>query len=312
MAPSSDTASNSAQTTAAKPTERPVLVGIDGSDSSLEAASWAGRLAQKLGTSVHLVHSTVTTGSFLADASVVAIRAAATADQYAAAEKVLTLAQQALEHDAPGLAVTTEIVSEPADVALILRSKAAQFAVIGCEDVSPAAALLLGSTSLTLATRAGCPVVAWRGRRAPGSAPVVVGVDGSRAGTAALAGAFAFADAFGAPLTAVHSWTTTMPPDHAALPYLIDWDAVELAEQSVLSDAVGPWAQRYPAVKVSYVVELNKPGRALLDHSEGAQLVVVGTHRGNAISAVLLGSTTLNLLHHSKIPVLVCRSDEAP
>ncbi len=57
-------------------------------------------------------------------------------------------------------------------------------------------------------------------------------------------------------------------------------------------------------------VKIARPGRALLDHLSDAQLVVVATRRSNALSALLLGSTTLNLLHHSPVPVLVCREHE--
>jgi nucleotide-binding universal stress UspA family protein len=58
-----------------------VVVGVDGSAGSVGAARWAGAVANKFGTSVHLVHSSATTGHFIADAAVIAIRAAATADQ---------------------------------------------------------------------------------------------------------------------------------------------------------------------------------------------------------------------------------------
>ena len=42
-----------------------------------------------------------------------------------------------------------------------------------------------------------------------------------------------------------------------------------------------------------------------------AALVVVGTRGRNALAGVLLGSTSLNLLHHSPVPVLVCRAHES-
>ena len=53
-----------------------VVVGVDGSDGSISAARWAGAVANKFGTSLHLVHSLATTGQFIADAAVIAIRAA--------------------------------------------------------------------------------------------------------------------------------------------------------------------------------------------------------------------------------------------
>lgn len=298
----------------AAPQPLPVVVGIDGSETSLHSARWAAHLAHTIGTSLHLVHSEVTAGSFLSDAAVVAIRAAATADQYAAAEKILKMTEETVREHFPDLAITTEVVSEAADVALIRRSRRAQFVVVGSEDVSRTAALLLGSTTLTVATRAECPVVAWRNVASPTNATVLVGVacNASDSDSAALEAAFEYARMFGAPVTAVHAWTTNMPADHAALPYLIDWDQVERSETKALAAAVQPWAARFPDVNVQCVVDLAKPSRALLDRVTNAQLVVVATRRSNALSAALLGSTTLNLLHHSPVPVMVCRAREHP
>lgn len=285
----------------------PVVVGIDGSESSLNAGRWAACLAHALQTSLHLVHSEATAGSFLSDAAVVAIKAAATADQYGAAEKILKMAEETMHQKLPALPITTEIVSEPADVALIRRSRRAQFVVVGSEDISRAAALLLGSTTLTVATRAECPVVAWRDVATPSNANVLVGVGFNASDSAALSSAFNYAKIFGASVIAVHAWTTNMPADHAALPYLIDWDQVERSETKALAAAVQPWAARFPDVDVQCLVDLAKPSRALLDRVANAQLVVVATRRSNALSAALLGSTTLNLLHHSPVPVMVCR-----
>lgn len=290
-------------------TTSPVVVGIDGSEDSIRAARWAAAVAEEFDTSLLLVHSASTTGRFISDSAVVAIRAAAAVDQVAAADKALTMTKERLAEEFAGLIINAQVVEEPADEALVTLSRDAAFVVVGCDDVSPVAAILVGSTSLRVATHARCPVVAWRHREQPDAAPVVVGVDGTHAGTAALAAAFEFADRFGAPVTAVHAWTTALPADEATIPYLIDWDALHAAELAVLADAVKPWSEKYPGVEVETLLAEAKPGRALLDRLSAAQLVVVGNHRANIVSATLLGSTTLNLLHHSGVPVMVCHAE---
>ncbi|MDY6869123.1 MAG: universal stress protein [Actinomycetota bacterium] len=289
----------------------PVVVGIDGSPSSIHAAHWAAAAAEGYGTSLRLVHSTVTTGQFVADAAVVAIRAAAAAERQAAAEKMLGMVKEAVAEHFPRPDIAVEVVGEPAHEALVGLSRDATLVVVGCDLVSPAAAVLMGSTTLRVAQHASCPVVAWRHIRQPGAAPVVVGVDGTPAGTAALAAAFEFADRFGAPVTAVHSWAAGLDADAVAIPYLIDWEALESAEWELLTSALAPWRGRYPGVQVVTLLDDAKPGQALLDRLTGAQLVVVGNHRGTALSAGLLGSTSLNMLHHSRVPVMVCHAPVA-
>lgn len=285
-----------------------VVVGVDGSGGSIDAARWAGAVAKRFGTALHLVHSMSTAGQFIADAAVIAIRAAATADQRESAEKILAVASQAVQEDVADLAITTEVVDEPADKALIALSRTASLVVVGCEDVSPAAALLLGSTSLAVTMHAVCPVVVWRGVAAPDTQSVVVGVDGTAAGAAALAAAFDYADRFNVSVKAVHAWPNTLPANGVTIPILIDQDALETAEWSLLNHAVNEWTALYPNVDVRLFVEPVKPGRALLRHLADAQLVVVGNHRRNALTAALLGSTSLNLLHHSNVPVMVCQA----
>ncbi|MGV0849866.1 universal stress protein, partial [Mycolicibacterium phlei] len=51
----------------------------------------------------------------------------------------------------------------------------------------------------------------------------------------------------------------------------------------------------------------DKPSRALLRHLDGAQLVVVGSRGRGVLAGAVLGSTGLNLLHHSPIPTVICR-----
>jgi len=60
-------------------------------------------------------------------------------------------------------------------------------------------------------------------------------------------------------------------------------------------------------------VETTKPTAALLNQIDvdSAQLVVVGNRGRNALASAVLGSTALNLLHHSTVPVMVCRADGA-
>jgi nucleotide-binding universal stress UspA family protein len=286
----------------------PVVVGIDGSDSAVNAARWAGAVAEKLGAPLHILHALPTLGRNLTD-SAGALLAAMMTYQQDCAEIFLKAAVDSVAAERPGLTVTTASLNQPADGALIEVSGRARLVVLGGKAVTPAAALLVGSTSLSVATHAACPVVAYRGDRPePGDGPIVVGVDGSPAAEHALAAALELADRLGAPLRAVRSMSLHVPAETGVtIPFVIDWEALEAAELTALTETVDKAARRYPDVDAKCFVEVASPAKALMQHGADAQLVVVGTRGRNALAGVLLGSTSLNMLHHSRVPVMICR-----
>ena len=138
------------------------------------------------------------------------------------------------------------------------------------------------------------------------TAPVVVGVDGTHCVAVALDAAFEFADRFAVKLAAVRAWSMRRPAAAVTIPFLIGWDALEAAEWAQLTEVVDRCNQRHPDVYASCFVEPTRPTAALLQHAASAKLVVVGNRGRNVLNSAVLGSTTLNLLHHSTVPVMVC------
>jgi nucleotide-binding universal stress UspA family protein len=98
------------------------------------------------------------------------------------------------------------------------------------------------------------------------------------------------------------------PAAVSELPYLIDWDALEAAQWTYLLSAVEPWSKEYPSVEVTYFLEPHGASQALLRHVADSQLVVVGSRGRNILTGALLGSTSLNLLHHCPVPVMLCHT----
>lgn len=287
----------------------PVVVGIDGSDGALDAARWAGAVAARFGAPLRIVHALPAVGRNLTQTAA-AFTAAMMSYQRDMAEAFLKAADEAVRAENPELSVSTVSFNEPADQVLIDAGADARLVVLGGKKVSPAAALLLGSTALSVATRAACPVVAFRGDKvAPGDGSVVVGVDDSPAAQAALESAFEFADQFGLAVNAVRSLSLAAPAETGVtIPLLIDWDGVESAELADLTETVDVHHKRHPGVDAKCFVEPDSPGKALLKHVAESGLVVVGSRGRNALTGVLLGSTSLNLLHHSPVPVMICRA----
>lgn len=289
--------------------DAPVVVGIDGSDGALGAARWAGAVAARFGAPLRIVHALPSIGRNLTQTAA-ALTAAMMSYQRDMAQAFLKAAEEAVRADHPELSVSTDSFNEPADQVLIEASRQARLVVLGGKTVTPAAALLLGSTALSVATRAECPVVAFRGDRVdPGDGPVIVGVDDSPAAQTALETAFEFADRFGQSVNAVRSLSLTAPAETGVtIPLLIDWDGVESAELMALTETVDVHNKNHPGVDAKCFIEPDSPGKAVLKHVDDSGLVVVGSRGRNALAGVLLGSTSLNLLHHSPVPVMICRA----
>lgn len=289
---------------------RAIVVGIDGSDIALNAARWAGAVASRYEVPLHIVHAMPNLGRNLTEAAA-AIRAAIMSYQADTSQIFLKDAADAVQAEFADLTITTESHRESATEALIDASRTARLIVLGGNEVTGASALLIGSTTLSVATHAHCPVVAWRGTdTAPTDKPVVVGVDGSPPAAAALAAAFEFAERFGVSVKAVRSWSTRLPPGAPSIPFLVDWEGLEAAQLTQLVDEVDSHNQRHPSVSVECYVAPENPGQALLNRAAGAQLVVVGTRGRNPLASTVLGSTSLSMLHHSTVPVMVCRAAE--
>ena len=285
---------------------RPVVVGLDGSDDALSAARWAAALAVRLERPLVLVHAMPNI-----DEALLVLMAPRESDAGAypreLGQSVLDRAADALHADFPTLHLTRTLSHHSREDALRDLSRRAHIVVLACPDMSARRALLVGSTTLSVAARSTCPVIAWRGATLGlNDQPVVVGVDEDRLSRAALETAFELADGLGVGLTAVYAMSARRAPGEVNIPFLVDWEALESEARRHLLEIVAPVAERWAHVPVAYVVEIGRARKVILDHAAGAQLVVVGTRGRGELASALLGSTGLSLLHYSPVPVAIC------
>ncbi|MEV0354150.1 universal stress protein, partial [Nonomuraea sp. NPDC050680] len=118
----------------------------------------------------------------------------------------------------------------------------------------------------------------------------------------ALAYAFRQAQLRGAALRVVHAWQ----PVHvfaSGVPY--DMDDVRNAQHQIVHDRVATFTKEYPQVTVVEDVQPAQPVEVLADASARADLLVVGSHGHGTVGALLLGSVSRGVLHHTRCPVAV-------
>ena len=266
---------------------RAVVVGVDGSRSSLRAVHWAAAEAASRNAPLRIVAA--------CDPGLGGGPARDHAN-WALAEAV-HIAGRAR----PGLPVQRQLGVGSAVPVLDTHARAALLVVVGDRGTGGGAAgRSLGSVPAALGTRVRCPVVVVRGEYLARDAgrPVVVGVDsGSSAGDAALAFAFEAAAARGVAVVAVRTWWEQ----------LLDtaMDAIEAAERVCLAERLAGWCATYPAVPVLPVVQRDLPAHALTQWSRGAQLVVVGYRGRGWPTGLVLGSVSHTLMHRAHCPVAI-------
>lgn len=137
---------------------------------------------------------------------------------------------------------------------------------------------------------------------------VLVGVDGSDGSVRALRWAAAEAEARGAELCAVATYME--PPSSGDLGYKIAWvdqtdwrGETDAKLQQTLLKALG----EDPDVSVQSRVIDGPAAKTLIDLSEQADLLVVGTRGHGGFAGMLLGSVSQHLAAHAHCAVVVVR-----
>ncbi|MFI0505448.1 universal stress protein [Streptomyces albogriseolus] len=272
-----------------------VIVGVDGSSSSLAAADVAAEEARLRGARLRIVHAF-----------------ARPADLDPMIHGVLAETEQRVHERVPGLEITRTVVSGDALTVLGAESRHAVLTVLGRRGRSLFGDLLLGSTAMQLAAHGHGPLMVVRGRPDP-QGPVLLAVDGSPAGNAAASFAFTEAELRGAPLMAMHVWNTWSEPTPYEDPgdplsVVVDLDQLGLRHRRLLEDVMRPWTVAHPEVVVQPRVERGRVRQALLEATREAQLVVAGARGHGGVAGMLLGSVSQALLHHADCPVTVVRA----
>lgn len=285
--------------------ERPVVVGVDGSDASLGAARWAAELAAARALPLTLLHAVPRLEWHFAGAG-------APTEPEGNGDEVLAAAEADVRSAYADLAIRTATAKAAVATALADASQSARMLVVGAGAADHRA---LGGHAVRTVHRAQCPIVVWRApvaKRTGKPLPVVVGVDDSESSSRALAEAFDVARVLHAQLTVAHMWEIDAAVGMGDLggEGNMDWqllDVLETQQRRRMDELVQPLARKYPNAHVVKVFQDISPAKGLTDLSREAQLVVVGSHGRGRLAGSILGSVGQNLIHHAECPVLVVR-----
>jgi nucleotide-binding universal stress UspA family protein len=295
-------------------TDLGIVVGVDGSSSSKSAVRWAAHEARMRNVPLTLVHIVVTPSwgpaPWLLSEAPLPVPAEEDSALEEEGQKIIAEAIR-IAKDSTQDDTVTEIKSElyfsvPVSV-LVNLSKQAQMAVVGCRGQNTLSRVLLGSVSNGLLHHAHCPVAVIHdgasSQARPSNLPVVVGVDGSPASELATEIAFDEASRRGVDLVALHAYRD------ADLPKVLNvqWSGEHPIPPQALADRLTGWLQRYPDVTIHPRIVCDNPARHLLDESESAQLVVVGSRGRGGFAGMLLGSVSTAVAHAANVPVIVAR-----
>jgi nucleotide-binding universal stress UspA family protein len=287
----------------------PVVVGVEGSAAGLGTVGLAAREARLRTAPLRIVHAFGHSAALLPTGA-----ASRRRGLEPLAHGALARAEEEARAVAPGLEITRSVVAGDPREVLEIESRSAALVVLGAPAVSGQAGLPLGSTAAHLAAHGHCPLLVVRGRAAP-AGPVLVAVDGSPAGEAAVEFAFAEAALRGAPLVALHVWNSWS--EHAyegagdpLTSVVSDVEHVRAAEQRLLHETVARGQEPFPQVAVERRLVRSRIRTALIDASATAQLLVAGSSGRGGLAGLLTGSVGHALLRHAHCPVAVVRGEQ--
>jgi nucleotide-binding universal stress UspA family protein len=298
---------------------RRIVVGVDGSEYSLRALRWAVVEAGRHGAELFALTTWTALPPPIASPYVDVNKTVDRQDGASAAEQALqTVVGNAMAGNPP---IVVEIVATEGHPAKLLaeQSRHADLVVVGARGRGGIAGWLLGSVSQELLRHSSCPVAVVRSpdkdevaaaEETPTSewTRVVVGVDGSAYSKSALRWATGEAKTHNAELTVASVWTPppTVDPPYGNIAWGTDLDP-QLQATAILQTTVEEVLGEDPGLAVRREVRGGNPARVLIDLSEGADALVVGSRGHGGFVGMVLGSVSQHVAAHAATTVVVVR-----
>jgi nucleotide-binding universal stress UspA family protein len=264
-----------------------IVIGVDGSESALDATAWAAREAAAHGSDLLIVHAFLWPLLGPVDDT----------DRHSLgsrlhAQAVVSRAADVAQRSAPSVVVRERLDDGWPTVVLRNACRDALLLVVGGYMTGRMHAAVAGSTVLELIGSLDIPIVSVGAAdpaslpEAPADLPVTVGMDVSAASRRATVFAALEARRHRAALRIVHVRST---PEEDAV-------AATLVEET---------RRLYPDVEIEYRSVEGDPADGLVDASGDARLLVVGSRGLGGVAGLLLGSVSQGLLRDAECPLAV-------
>lgn len=137
---------------------------------------------------------------------------------------------------------------------------------------------------------------------------IVVGVDGSPQSVLALRWAGVLAPVMEANIRAVTAWEFDFPVGRLT-PTVPNPDRVA---QNVCSSAVREALGAATSAAVEQVIRRGSATKVLVDETQQAQLMILGSRGRGGFEGLLMGSVSTSVAEHARCPVLIAHGTELP
>jgi len=287
-----------------------VVVGYDGSAGSVNALTHAARLANDRGLTLLILMALPHLNPKVARTA----RAIKLDPDYlthikARARRKLEAAAEQLASQYPSLVTEVSLLSADPAGTLAEASQDAALVVVGVrghssERLSP----MLGGVSGTVIAHAEGPVmVVPEGIHDMASGPVVVGLVDAADSLAAGRVAVREAEKRGVPLVAMYAWDIAPELGDFGITVRLDPEQTRRDLDNMLQELLTPLLEDHPGVKAERRVVQGTPRAALVEASQQASLIVMGSRGLGGFAGLLLGSVSRAVTRESDCPVIVVR-----
>lgn len=279
-------------------TQQAIVVGVDGSESSKAALSWALSEGQRNSEPVHVL-STWSYPWMVAAPAPIGTAGPPPEEMEVAAEAGLSALVETLSGDS-SVEVTQEVIQGDAAAALLEASEDASLLVVGSRGRSAFKRAVLGSVSSKVVAHSECPVLVVPEGSTPDDSErvLVVGVDGSPNSAAALQWAIERSTPGRDEVRAVSVVHSPARRDVERAVELVDHEVQMAVEE--LAPIIDPAGDRADERGVKFGVDIvaGDAREVLFERGMAADLVVVGVRGEGGISSMVMGSVATYLVHH--------------